>query len=236
MSERNLQLVAGSLPEGFGFTTLQALYNKFFELGVAKLPGDISYIIRSTTSPGADDRDKMWAQVDSYGNLIRVFSWSTAYGIWVSPHPIPASDKRILMFSGTTAQIDTLDGGVAGGVSPTSGPFWQIRSSMAQRMPVGVGTLPGSGLALAVNDNGGSDQVTLTEAQLPAHTHKMEFYHGTDSAGSGNPKDVFDYPGTPDNSSAFTNSTGDGDPFNNMPPYEAVYFIERTARLYHTST
>ena len=71
---------------------------------------------------------------------------------------------------------------------------------------------------------GGAATVTLTENQIPAHTHTVQW--ASYNRGSGNlAASVLDYTG----SSKQTGSTGGGAAHNNMPPYLAVNVWRRTA-------
>lgn len=102
-----------------------------------------------------------------------------------------------------------------------------ILPSMNGRFPYGAvsGAVP-------VNQSGGQSTVTLTENQIPAHTHALENSVGTDynrqtgggnqtPTGLGNIAIFATAPYTP----LTTLSTGGGASHENMPPYRAVAFI-----------
>jgi microcystin-dependent protein len=96
------------------------------------------------------------------------------------------------------------------------------------RVPVGPGTGPGLS-PVRIGERGGTAANTLTEAQLPAHSHGIAGSTGdqttnrpsgaSSSAGNSYSTD------TPDTSMAPTNSTGSGQPVNNMPPYTGIRYI-----------
>ena len=91
-------------------------------------------------------------------------------------------------------------------------------------------------------ETGGAKTVTLTEAQLPAHTHVQNAHsHGltrfptTTGASSGFTPDT-SMSGTPTAvtqvtapDTATNQATGGGQAHPNLPPYLAVYFWKRTA-------
>lgn len=91
------------------------------------------------------------------------------------------------------------------------------------RAPIGVGT--GSGLtARTLGQKGGSETHTLTESEMPAHSHDLYF----DSAAGGTAIPLaFPGTGTPANFRA-TTSKGSGAAHNNMQPWAAINFIIKT--------
>ena len=81
-------------------------------------------------------------------------------------------------------------------------------------------TIVGEGSGWNVGDTGGAEEHTLTEAEIPAHTHSyttptfnidVESVGVPDPTGVGNPQ----LPAT-------TGSTGGGQAHNNMPPYHVL--------------
>ena len=82
----------------------------------------------------------------------------------------------------------------------------------------------GAGNAYSVDETGGADSVTLTEAQMPSHTHlTARNQTGTATAfptGAG-----FMVTGNNGNPSS---STGGDQPHENRPPYYALAYIMKT--------
>ena len=79
-----------------------------------------------------------------------------------------------------------------------------------------------------VNDTGGSESVTLTISQLPAHTHThTKATHpsgsGPEQNQSGGPEDRTNF-----NDTGTTSSTGSGSAHENRPPYYALCYIMKT--------
>jgi len=77
--------------------------------------------------------------------------------------------------------------------------------------------LVGNGTAYDIGDEGGSETHTLTEAEMPAHTHSYEVsVLSTDILGE------LPAPSLDALAPATTGSTGGGDAHNNMPPFLVV--------------
>lgn len=110
----------------------------------------------------------------------------------------------------------------------------------------------GAGSTYAVDDTGGADTVTLSEADMPAHTHSSgslggttnttgahthtynePFNNGTAFSGSlsrhsirtANTSSAGDHSHTVDVNSGSTGSTGSGTAHENRPPYYALAYI-----------
>lgn len=71
-----------------------------------------------------------------------------------------------------------------------------------------------------VEETGGAKTHTLTEAEIPAHTHTIGHVAG-DQDGSGSNGSI--------SGSGVTGSTGGGGAHNNLQPYIVVYMWKRTA-------
>lgn len=79
----------------------------------------------------------------------------------------------------------------------------------------------------ALNSTGGSETVTLTTEQIPAHNHRptgwtYQFQQGSSGYCLSESSSV-------DNWTQNTTNAGGGQPHNNMPPYIAKYIWRRTA-------
>lgn len=217
--------------------TPQALYAEMFAKGRALL-GSITGIIISATAPAAEFRDRGWLKVDG-GQVLGIFAWSTTLNAWVFPNAEPANPNSVAnigvirWWRGAAADVGTYDGGEAGIVSAISGPMWEIDTEMSGRVPLTPGTLT-SGAVVAVNDTGGSDEVTLAIANIPPHVHTVPLPQNTTADGSNGQYLISSNSGTQD-----TGSTGGSgtppvtQPFTTMPPYIGVYAIKRTARIYY---
>lgn len=96
----------------------------------------------------------------------------------------------------------------------------------AGRVLIGVGTgtdANAEDMTFAQGDTGGEYEHTLTEAEMPSHTHDIDDRTGNGSGGS-----RFGSPNSP--TATFpSQATGGDQPHNNLQPYIAVYMWKRTA-------
>lgn len=81
-----------------------------------------------------------------------------------------------------------------------------------------------AGSTYAAGSTGGEAQHTLTNEEMPNHTHGIGY--GANVA-NGNAQNPGSYGST--RTGTITSATGGGQPHNNMPPYLAVYVWQRTA-------
>ena len=231
----NISLTMGTLSSTCYGSLQEHAVDLVSQMTGSVLDGSLKYVI-SATAPGADDQDKLWIKTSS-GAPVRQFVYYN--GSWVWPHHIPASDGRVIIYTGSAASVDTLDGGTSGTAKSASGPFWEIVTDMSGRFPLGVGTLD-SGTAVAVTDTGGEEKHTLTQAELPDHTHDFTVreFNNFDSSNASAAELLLGDQNVESANSATPNVLVDGggsdEAHNNMPPYYGVYFIKRTARVYYT--
>jgi len=260
MANTNVVLTAGTLPEGYCFSTLQQYYNDIISLTLAQIPGTYSLFTYGPNIPDPADQDKPWIRTLSDGSFDRLYTYN---GVWCSPHPTPFSSSERRMWVGSEADLWAYDGGDGSdpATSPptdSTGAMWAVDTAFAFRMPLGVGTNPVSyngeaATAAAVTDTGGVEKHALTEAELAEHSHLLA--NSTANTGTalsaageyiamnGSPGGDADfaYGLSPSLASAAPDvgkvaETGDGEAHPNMPPYYTVYFIKRSARKYYTVT
>lgn len=83
----------------------------------------------------------------------------------------------------------------------------------------------GAGGAYNLGDEGGSEEVTLTVEQIPEHKHVVYGSGGTWE------RDGINASVRPISNAAQTNTTtaGSSKPHPNMPPYKALYYIQKIA-------
>jgi len=94
---------------------------------------------------------------------------------------------------------------------------------LRRRFPLGAQDIVNPGeTPRPLSSTGGEEEVTLTIAQMPAHTHGIQYREGEEQ---GNGNDYSDLGDTGVNDS--TQPTGGGEAHNNMPPYYALHFIIR---------
>ena len=91
---------------------------------------------------------------------------------------------------------------------------WDAGTSVLTSVTVGM--IEGN----VIGNAGGAQAVTLTTAQMPAHTHFVA-REGTEGGDSG-------FSGVPAAASIFTGSTGGGGAHSNIPPALIVNFVIKT--------
>lgn len=85
----------------------------------------------------------------------------------------------------------------------------------------------GAGGKYSLGDEGGSEEVTLTVEQMPAHSHAIK--------GSGNDFTTSSIAASTSRASSFSwqnaidSNVGSSQPHPNMPPYKALYYIQKIA-------
>jgi hypothetical protein len=241
-------LTAG-IPDDYCFTTPQKFNLDIVAALYGYIPGQYSVIIDSETEPAVADRGKLWFKREVGGSPTGLL-FAYFGGNWVSPNREPASSAARRIFRGSAADVWSYDGG--DGTDPSTNPpsaaagaMWEIDTDFAARSPIGPGTLPLSGTVIAVGDTGGVDQVTLTEAQTPEHTHKMAKNVSSSTSlqtdqkaiawnglFSGNNAYVLTEGDTPADIGK-SGPSGSGQAHTNMSPYISTYFIRRTSRQFY---
>lgn len=217
-------VTSASVPAGLSCVITDAKWQELVALLSVLLPDGVKIIV-DDSEPGPSDRDAIWYRLNGDGTPDRIYIY--ANGSWMSKHPVATG--AIIMYRGTEASIDTFDGGSAGVITPTTGPFWAKVTELNARFPLGIGTLPISSTVVAVGNTGGIEKHTLTVGEMPSHAHDVESVvlnaSGNEIA-SGNSYRV----GT-----RVSEEKGGDAAHQNMPPYLGVLFLERTARIFHTA-
>jgi len=245
-------LVPGTLPEGYCLSTFQRLLTDFFTLSSAYLPGNYSLFNFGNSEPAPSDRGKPWIRLNNDGSLDRTYVFFM--GDWLAPYETPPSSSERRLWVGLEADLETYDGGEAGAVSDTTGPFWTVDHLFDARVPIGPGTFtadpadPTSGATIAVGGTGGRENSheTLVAANVPPHQHTIgtEKSDDPDVASEtgrlrvGGGLEVLWQNVATVKVGHTRNSLGDGTggttamTFTNLPPYFGTFVIKRTARIY----
>jgi hypothetical protein len=143
--DAQIVITSSTIPEGVCFSSEQDRFNTFAAYLQAVLPGTYSTFVKSASTPSVDDQDKPWIKINADGSLVGVYTFSS--GAWVRPYPIPAGPNGFrMLWADTLVALETYDGGSAGAVTATSGPFYEVDSDFTDRIPRGAGTV-------AVNTN-----------------------------------------------------------------------------------
>ena len=167
----------------------------------------------------------------------RVQLGSVPYAIQAQTVPDGAVTSEKIADGAITA--DKLAPGLQGGLPPGTIVMWSgALSAIPEGWALCDGTqgtpdlrnrfVVGAGAVYASGDVGGFDQVTLTVAQIPAHTHgysdkftdgnrEDNGSHAWDATNDKNPRYVTE--------NKTTGETGGNQPFDNRPPYYALIFI-----------
>lgn len=226
-----IALTTLDVPSTFCFQSWQQAWPVLAGLLQASFAAELQTVNFGNTTPAATDRDKPLFLTNPDGTPQSGAWYAFANGSWLAKHPL--SPGIIMLWDGLEADITTLDGGEAGTITTTTGPFWQRLTAMDARVPLGVGTLPG-GTAVAVGDVGGAETVTLDLENIPSHDHGIpnkKLIHQTLTSGTleqtgGNDLSVTTFKADGGKSDGTTK------PHSNLPPYRGIFYIKRTARLY----
>lgn len=237
-ADAELTIAAATLPEGTCYQSEQARLEGFANAISATLPGNYSTVNTGSSTPAVDDRDKPWERTNVDGSPDGVYHYYD--GSWKRKHPLDPG--LIMMWLGSAVAIDSIDGGSSGAVTPSSGPFWEIVSSLAAKFPVGVGTFESgaSPSASTVGATGGEDRVTLETKHLPEVLGRLgpnvdQIYCnvnggiGTSAPGAGSTHKGMTLADTLKGGNADTDKS-----HQNLPPFKAVYFLQRTSRIYYS--
>ncbi len=174
---------------------------------------------------------------EPYTGEIRMFAGNFAPNGWA------LCDGQLMAVSQNDA-LFSLFGTIYGGDGRTTFGLPDLRG----RVPLHYGSGPGL-TPRAIGAMGGSETVTLSVAQLPTHTHTVTVSTdaGTSAAPDGEvlaaspnvrvyrPTDPATDPNAADMASVAV-SAGDGQPHNNLMPYQCVNFIVSLYGIYPSRT
>jgi len=153
-----VQLTPPILPEGVCFANEQERANSFFELASAQISGEFTSWNVGTSTPTVDNQDKPWLKLNSDGSPEGSYAFSS--GAWVRPYPVPPGPNAVRwLWTSDQATLDTFDGGSAGAVTNTTGPFWTIDTDFADKIPIGAGTVAAVGVDAAKVNMTGAQKV-----------------------------------------------------------------------------
>lgn len=139
-----LTMVAGTLPPGFVHETWQDTFETFVRTIAAQLPGTYSSFVVSSTTPGADDQDKLWLKVASDCRPIGLYlyfggAWvqvgsNVFYGVDVS------ATVNVITVASTTPVVNSLQTGqtflVKAALTNTGACVATINTPMAVSVPI----------------------------------------------------------------------------------------------------
>lgn len=240
MSGLLLQLQALSVPEGTEFPgTVQELLDliaAYEEIIGGENFNGVNY---GDTEPAPADRDKAWFKTDNSGNPIGWYGWDGA--AWIplplvlpsgptSSRPSPASEGQVYLDTDIDVQLMYLNGqwvtasGSPGDIKTVTGISL---ASVLTKNPGWAHYTDGIGRVLAgaaadgsdAETDAGADSITLTEAELPAHTHEDLIVTGSEADNGDNGTYCImaatQSLGQKTVANSQTGPKGDGDPFDN---------------------
>ncbi len=174
-----IQLIPGTFPSDC-WPSPQEYNVAIFSLARAFLDENFPgiYVGPTSSPPPVNQRDRVWVNSDNQ-LLYQYFG-----GAWKRKYQWAAGSPFLMLWTGSPTDLNTVDGGSSGAVGDSTGPLWEIVSTYAGRVPVGVGLVPGSNPAAtitAVGDtqdslgNSGEYKHVLVPGEI-AHMHGV----GTD--------------------------------------------------------
>lgn len=207
---------------------------------------DLGGVVRGSTTPASEDRDKAWLKTDVSGNPLGWYSWNgSAWSQILFSAPSGTTANRpgsavagqfyydttigvLLMYNGSawvTAAGSPGDikfvSAASESEATTKNPGWTILSAADGRVLAAATGATGK-------DNGdttGAEEVTLTAEQLPAHAHEVTSPYGSESDNGDEGPYIVTSEDQPTPSKAFngtSSSVGDGDPVRVMQP--TIYY------------
>lgn len=238
----NAQLEALTVPFGTEFPpTVQALLELIAEYEQIVGLEDFNGINYGPTEPSEDNRDRPWFKTDDDGDPLGWFSWDgsewTPIPVVIasgptSARPLNAIEGQLYLDTDINVQLIyersawRTASGSPGDVKEvkaaslsaalTANPGWEEDVDSAGRFIAGVS----DGSGFAYGDVGGEAEHTLTEDEMPAHTH-VQSANGNGLQADGNASNPAGI--VAGRTSTVTGSTGGGQPHNNLPPYITYY-------------
>lgn len=231
-SNQQVILQAGTVSADTCFESVQQLYNTFVDKTTAYVAGSYSQFNYGDTVPSVDDQDRPWIRTVN-GLPDKIYTWIS--GQWASKHPVPAGSSVRMLWAGSLGDLNTYDGGSAGTANSFSGPFWEQDTAFDARFPVGIGSTANGTAITEASRTGGVDEIALTEANLPPHTHGLNYTERAYNNGTLHTGEGAFISGVKTVDGMIEAGSGQkSESFTNLPPYYGVYFIKRTAREYYT--
>jgi hypothetical protein len=248
-----ITFINGVPPDDYCPESHAALVTYILSLIEAEVPGPYTIWNFGSTVPLVADQDRPWMRLDAEGRPDGPYVFYNSQ--WVRKHPVPHGPNGVRqIWTGTPDELKTFDGGEDATVGDSTGPFWEIDTDFAARIPMGVGTTAG-GQAIDIATSYGADEVTLAAGQLPEHFHYMAVgtangaagpllsaAHSLSYSGGGMGSENYNLLGLDVTTNVpnvgQTSKAGSATPteVSILPPVRGVYFIKRTARRFYLAT
>ncbi|MEW4371319.1 phage tail protein [Paenibacillus kandeliae] len=177
---------------------------------------------------------------DQYLGEIRMFAGAGGTRV---PAGWSFCDGKLLSVNENQA-LFALIGNVYGGDGKTTFALPDLRG----RVPIHAGTSPKSAMTYNLGSSGGAETATISEIQLPAHTHAVNVVDGSGKATTANPGNTvlpatslvnfyMTPPATPtvvNMNTASVTTTGGSVAHSNIMPYVTIGFIIALQGIYPT--
>jgi hypothetical protein len=164
---------------------------------------------------GVDETASLTEMVDGIKALIEAYVGQEVINNSITYASLPVG--AITMFTGTQGDLDAF--------YSSNGVRWYLCNGQNGTPDLRDRFVVGSGGSYAVGATGGANSVTLTEAQMPSHTHKVADGSGQFDATYGNNVTLSGAMGSAMN----TDAKGGSQPHENRPPYYALAYIMKGA-------
>lgn len=243
-----LNVTSSEVPSNLECIITQTRWQQLVALLSVVVPNGFRMTV-SSTAPPPEDRIWPWFRLESDGKPDALYHYTSGY--WLARYHTPADSPIRVAYTDDSTSLMTYDGGENAPVSEIAGPFWEIDTDFAGRIPAGVGNLPSfatSGNAVVLNTNDGSDQITLVDANYRNHRHyTLAAQSGTGTAPTSTSQVASDGGGTGNENYTMQLAGGaatigrtsfaEGDTAANsaveiLNPVRGVHWIKRTSRLY----
>lgn len=174
-------LTPGMLPPGYCWTTPQQFNEDIINIASASLAQGLTPFNFGPAKPSTSGQSYPWIRTDAFGNFDRVYTFN---GVWLSPHPIPASSQFRTIWVGNEADLWAIEDShstvnpQSSAPTDTTGSFWQVDHAFDFRIPIGVGTSANTYLpatqptAITVGQNLGEEKHKLIPDEEARHYHQ----------------------------------------------------------------
>lgn len=241
---QTVDLTAGTLTSGFCHETLQLTFNEFVAKTTGQLAGNMAAFTAGDDTPSGDDQDKLWFKQDGTpGNdCVPVdggwhwYNANAAPAAWESVHTHTGTHSPvgvITMWAGNNLVTPPTGWNFCHGATLSRTTYSALFAVIGTTYGIGDGsttfTLPNLKSRVPMgwddgdtdyedlNNTGGEKETTLTEAQMPSHSHDVLTGPAAGVTGS-QPYYGGNFQGT-------TSTEGGDEAHENRPPYIVLNFI-----------
>lgn len=171
-----VQIIPPTFPDGYCPPTVQQFANDLQSGSRLSSSITLDKVIISDSPPS--DHTKLWFKTSAGAPFtypsIPLYFWHLSLAAWVAAHYRQPGQHTWEEFA-AAGDIDAYDGGAAGAVTATSGPFWAIDTAYDGRSPMSPGVIAASNPAktLGYGEDFGEGAHAMTAQEVAAHTHPL---------------------------------------------------------------